>query len=282
MDSKTWLVTGCSSGIGLGIVSAALEAGDKVVAGVRREGSLDSLRDSFSGYADRLLVLRLDVTDPQKESDAVEAACGRFGNVDVLVNNAGYGYRAAVEESDREQVDRLMETNLFGPARLINLVLPQMRSRGAGTIVNVSSIGGVRAAPANAYYSASKAAIEMVSDGLRKELAVLGIRVMIVEPGAFRTRFYDSLEGSATRISDYDGAIGSMRVDKGTERPHNQPGDPMAAGRAIVGVVRGNAELPVRLALGSDAVRVLRQEYQQRLDELAAFEQISASADFGE
>ena len=279
MDKRmTWLITGCSTGIGRGIARAALEAGENVVACARRPETLAGLDEGVPGT---LFAQRLDVRSEDETVVAVESAQDRFGSVDVLVNNAGYGYRAAVEESDPAQVRQLFDTNFYGPVRLMNLVLPDMRARHAGTIVNVSSIGGVRAAVGNAFYSASKAALEMVSDGLRKELDGLGVRVLIVEPGAFRTNFYDSLEGSTRRIADYDPTVSAMRVGAGVAQPHDQPGDPMAAGHVIVDVVRGERELPVRLPLGRGAVTVLRDEYRTRLDELAAWEETSASVDFG-
>jgi NAD(P)-dependent dehydrogenase (short-subunit alcohol dehydrogenase family) len=277
-DAMTWLITGCSTGIGRGIARAALEAGENVVACARRPETLAGLDEDAPGT---LFAQRLDVTSEDEAATAVESARDRFGSIDVLVNNAGYGYRAAVEESDPTQVEQLFETNLYGPVRLMDLVLPEMRARHAGTIVNVSSIGGVRATVGNAFYSASKAALEMVSDGLRKELAGLGVRVLIVEPGAFRTSFYDSLEGSSRRIADYDATVAAMRVGEGVKQRHDQPGDPVAAGRVIVDVVRGGRKLPVRLPLGHGAVEVLREEYRARLDELASWEDVSASADFG-
>ncbi|MGI6218222.1 MAG: SDR family NAD(P)-dependent oxidoreductase [Coriobacteriales bacterium] len=271
-----WFVTGASSGIGRGVVSAALEAGNNVVATARNTASLHDLEDSSSG---NLLILKLDVTDAIARKSAVEEAEKRFGSIDVLVNNAGYGYRAAVEESDREQVDRLFETNFFGPAALMNLVLPGMRASHSGTIVNVTSMGAVRAAVGNAYYSASKAALEMVSDGLRKESEHLGIRVMMVEPGAFRTRFYDSLVGSDRIISGYDQSVGAMRIHPGDDIPHNQMGDPAKAGKVIVDVVSGD-KLPERLVLGSDAHNVLVKEYERRLKELEDSQVLSSSTDF--
>jgi NAD(P)-dependent dehydrogenase (short-subunit alcohol dehydrogenase family) len=274
---RTWLITGCSSGIGRGVAQAALDAGDNVVVTARNP---DAIREFKECFPDRALAVMLDVTDVAQCSRAVRAAEERFGNIDVLVNNAGYGYRAAVEESARPEVERLFETNFYGPARLMNLVLPSMRRRRSGTIVNVTSMGAVRAAVGNAYYSASKAALEMVSDGLRKEAAPLGIRVMMVEPGAFRTNFYDSLAGSNEGIGDYDATVAAMRVGDGAV-PHDQPGDPLEAGRVIVEMV-GRDELPERLALGSDAVSVLEGEYRQRLEELGRMRSTSARTDFDE
>ncbi|MGI6032503.1 MAG: SDR family NAD(P)-dependent oxidoreductase [Coriobacteriales bacterium] len=273
---KTWLITGCTSGIGLGILHAVLATGENVVAGVRHPEALDSLT---AKYPDTLAIVKLDVTDDAQRRNAVKSAQERFGQVDVLVNNAGYGYRAAVEESDREQVDHLFETNLFGPAALMNLILPEMRKRRDGTIVNVTSMGAVRAAVGNAYYSATKAALEMVSDGLRKELVDLGVRVLMVEPGAFRTGFYDALEGSAEHISDYDSTVDAWRVGPGIEQRHDQPGDPEAAGRVIVETVAKD-EMPERLVLSRSAVDVLRTEYQKRLEELDTWEDASISADY--
>lgn len=192
---KTWLITGCSSGIGAGIAKAVLKSGDQAVVTARNK---EKVQDIVGQYPDRALAVSLDVTDNSSIHNAVKEAEARFGRIDVLVNNAGYGYRAAVEEGEPEAVNTLFQTNLFGPVELIKAVLPGMRERKSGAILNVTSIAAARSAVGSAYYASSKAALELLTNGLMKELAPLGIKVMVVQPGAFRTRFYDgeSLQGT--------------------------------------------------------------------------------------
>jgi NAD(P)-dependent dehydrogenase (short-subunit alcohol dehydrogenase family) len=270
----TWLITGCSSGIGWGIAEAALKQGDQVMATARRPERLSDLAAQYPGQA---RVEHLDLTDPSSMAHAVQMTRAAFGPVDVLVNNAGYGYRAAVEESDRAEVDRLFETNVFGPSHLMKLVLPEMRSRRSGTIVNVSSIGAVRAAVGNGFYSATKAALELISDAVAKETRHLGIRVMVVEPGAFRTAFYDSLAGTTDKIDDYKASVGNMYLDQ-MENHHDQLGDPQKAGEVIAGLVDGG-ELPDYLPLGSDAVKIVSEAFQARLTSAKKWEAVSGQTD---
>lgn len=274
---RTWLITGCSTGIGRGIAKAALAAGDQVIVTTRR---VDTIENFVREYPKTALVLPLDTTDADSMQAAVEKGQERFGTIDVLVNNAGYGYRAAIEESEAGAVQKMFETNVFGPAKLMNLVLPQMRRQKSGMIVNVSSIGAVRAPVANGYYSATKAALEMISEAADKESSHLGIQVMIVEPGAFRTNFYQSLQGTKKEIGDYDASVNAMRLENMQDN-HDQPGDPDKAGVLIVKVVQGG-KLPKRLPLGSDAVRIIRTELQRRLAELKEVEGLSVQTDFKE
>ena len=274
---KTWLITGCSSGIGVGIAKAVLESGDNAVVTARKP---EALADLVKDYPKKALAVALDVTDGESIRAAVAAALEKFGAIDVLVNNAGYGYRAAVEEGERADVDKLFETNVFGPVELIKAVLPGMRAQKSGVILNVSSIAAARSALGSGYYAASKAALELITDGLRKEVAPLGIQAAIIEPGAFRTHFYDtSLQGTAVKISDYDETSGKNRkenvVNKGT-----QPGDPAKAGKVIVAQVQSGSPLPVRLLLGSDAVKVVRAEMEGRITEIDAWAEVSAQTDF--
>lgn len=274
---RTWLITGCSTGIGRGIAKAALAAGDQVIVTTRR---VDTIENFVREYPKTALVLPLDTTDADSMQAAVEKGQERFGTIDVLVNNAGYGYRAAIEESEAGAVQKMFETNVFGPAKLMNLVLPQMRRQKSGMIVNVSSIGAVRAPVANGYYSATKAALEMISEAADKESSHLGIQVMIVEPGAFRTNFYQSLQGTKKEIGDYDASVNAMHLENMQDN-HDQPGDPDKAGVLIVKVVQGG-KLPKRLPLGSDAVRIIRTELQRRLAELKEVEGLSVQTDFKE
>ena len=194
---KTWLITGCSSGIGRGIAKAVLKKGDNAVVTARDTSKIADLVDQYPNTA---LGVALDITKKESISAAVKQAQERFGTIDVLINNAGYGYRSSVEEGDIDDVNLLFNTNFFGPIELIKEVLPQMRANKNGAIVNVSSIAAVRSGVGSGYYAASKAALELMTDGLAKELKPLGIKVMIAQPGSFRTNFYDtSLKGTKIR-----------------------------------------------------------------------------------
>ena len=274
---KTYLITGCSEGgIGAGIARAVLKRGYNAVVTAR---SLDKVQSIVKEYPDTAMAVVLDVTDPGSIAAAAAAAKAKYGQIDVLVNNAGYCYRSSVEEADREGVDRMYETNFFGPIALIRAVLPDMRARRSGTIVNVSSIGAVRTGAASGYYASTKAALELMSEGLAAELKPLGIRVMIVEPGAFRTHFYDtSLKGADMTIADYADTAWK-RSPQNAVNQGNQPGDPDKAGEVLVDVLE-NDNLPQRLLLGSDAVKVVRSALEARLDELSRWEAISARTDY--
>ncbi len=273
---KTWLITGCSSGIGRGIAKAALEKGDQVVVTARNPESVKSLTEA---YPDTALAVALDVTKTDSISDALRQAHTRFGTIDVLVNNAGHGYRSALEEGEPDNVAELFQTNVFGPVELIKAVLPDMRAQKSGAIINISSIAAVRSGVGSGYYAASKAALELLSDALWQEASSLGIKVMIVEPGAFRTNFYDgSLKGTKMKIGDYSETAGKTRKENVVDHK-DQPGDPERAGKVIVDVLN-RENLPMRLLLGSDAVTFVRRELKQRLDELDAWEQVSVASDF--
>jgi NAD(P)-dependent dehydrogenase (short-subunit alcohol dehydrogenase family) len=209
----------------------------------------------------------------------VQQAQERFGGVDVLVNNAGYGYRAAVEEGDDADIRTLFETHLFGTVAMIKAVLPGMRARRSGAIVNISSIGVQLTPVGSGYYSAAKAAIEGISGALRGELAPLGISVTIVEPGAFRTDFAGrSLTQSATVIDDYAATAGQRRIEHETMDGH-QAGDPAKAGAAIIAAVE-SSEPPAFLLLGPDALAAYRYIADGRANEIAKWEQLTAGTNF--
>ena len=275
--SKTWLITGCSEGgIGAGIARAVLRRGYNAVVTAR---SLQKVESIVRDYPDTALAVALDVTDRDSIKAAVEAAVARFGQIDVLVNNAGYCYRSSVEEAEREGVDRMFETNFFGPVAMIQAVLPGMRAQHSGAIVNVSSIGAVRTGAASGYYAATKAAVELMSEGLAAEVKPLGIRVMIVEPGAFRTHFYDSsLKGAALTIGDYADTAWKRSPENAVNQM-NQPGDPEKAGDVLIDALESENP-PMRLLLGSDAVKAVRGTLEARLREVEAWETCSARTDF--
>jgi len=272
---STWLITGSSSGLGRDLARAVLEAGNNAVLGAR---DLASVKDLADAHPDTALAVSLDVTDRAQVAEAVRGGEERFGAVDVLVNNAGYGYRAAVEEGDDADVATLFATNFFGPVALIKAVLPGMRARRQGAIVNVSSIGA-RVSPAGSgYYSASKSALEGMSGSLRKELAPLGISVTVVEPGAFRTDFAGrSLQQSATVIADYAETAGKRRKEVDTAHG-SQPGDPARAAQAIITAVEAD-EPPALLMLGPDALKAIRGVIEAQLAELKDWENTSLSTD---
>ncbi|GBG36528.1 oxidoreductase [Mycobacterium montefiorense] len=269
----TWLITGCSTGLGRALADAVIGAGHNAVVTAR---DVTNVADIADAAPDRVLAVALDVTKPDQIDAAIRQAQQRFGGVDVLVNNAGYGYRAAVEEGDDAEVRTLFETNFFGAVAMIKAVLPGMRERRSGTIVNVSSIGAQVTPVGSGYYSAAKAALEGMSGALRGELAPLGISVTVVEPGAFRTDFAGrSLVQSATAIDDYADTAGRRRKENDT-MDGNQAGDPAKAGAAIVTAVE-SSEPPAFLLLGPDALALYRYTADARASLIAKWEQLTGS-----
>lgn len=276
---KTWLITGCSSGIGAGIAKAVLKSGDQAIVTARNK---DKVMDIVKDYPKRALAVSLDVCNNESIANAVKEAYEKFGTIDVLVNNAGYGYRSAIEEGEIEAVQTLYNTNLFGPIELIKAVLPKMREQKSGYILNVTSIAAARSAIGSGYYASSKAALELLTNGLMKELAPLGIKAMVVQPGAFRTRFYDrtSLQGTQSSISDYESTVGKTRPGN-FENKHQQAGDPDKAGEVIVKVVNSD-DLPEILTLGKAAVSSVKETLQAKIAELDKWAEVSASCDYDE
>ena len=273
---KTWLITGCSTGLGRSLAKAVLQKGDNVVVTARDTKKLEEFEKDFPRTA---LIVRLDVTDLPSVTEAVQAAKERFGGIDVLVNNAGYGYRAAVEEGNPEDTKHLFATNFWGPVNLIKAVLPDMRARKSGAVINVSSIAALRAAPGSGYYAASKRALEGMTEGLYLETAPLGIKVMIVEPGAFRTDFAGrSLTQSKTAIADYAGTAGTRRIEN--DKTHGtQPGDPDKGARLIIEAIEAE-DAPLRLLLGSDAVRAADTVLESHKSEYDKWREFSRRSDF--
>ena len=260
-----WLITGCSTGIGREIARAALEAGHSVVVTARKVDAVQDIVDDFGANA---LAVALDVTDTAQIANAVAAADEAFGGIDVLVNNAGYGYMSAVEEGDDAEVRKLFDTNYFGVVDTIKAVLPAMRARGSGHIVNISSMTGLVANPPNAYYSSTKFALEALTEALAQEVKPLGIKVTAVEPGAFRTDWAKrSMKESSTPIGDYEDNVGTRKTLIKDFADH-LPGDPRKVAEAVV-MVTALDEPPLRLLLGRDVLKAMR-------DKLAA---LSASID---
>jgi NAD(P)-dependent dehydrogenase (short-subunit alcohol dehydrogenase family) len=272
----TWFITGCSSGLGHSLASAVLEAGFNAVVTAR---DADKVKQFEQAFPDRALAVALDLTDTASIGRAVAQATARFGAIDVLINNAGYGYRAAVEEGDAQDVADLFATHVFGTVALMKAVLPAMRARQQGTIVNVSSIGAQFYNPGSGYYSAAKMAQEGITLTLKTEVEPLGLRVMVIEPGAFRTDFAGrSLKGARREIDDYAATVGPRR--KGNDRTDgSQPGDPARAAKLILATL-AKPKLPMRLLLGSDAVAIVRKGLQAQFDEIDAAQAASETTDF--
>lgn len=274
--SPVWLITGCSTGLGRALAEAVLARGDRAVLTARDAATVADLAEA---HPETALALPLDVTDAAQVASAVGAAQDRFGRIDVLVNNAGYGYRAAVEEGEDADVARLFATNVFGPVALMKAVLPGMRSRRSGAIVNISSIGARLCPPGSGYYAATKAALGGISGSAQKELAPLGISVTAVEPGAFRTDFAGrSLMQSAEPIADYAQTAGQRRKEHDTVHG-TQAGDPAKAAQAIIAAVDAE-QTPAFLLLGQDAVAGYRAVAEAQAAEVAAWESVSASTGF--
>ncbi|HEY0936577.1 MAG TPA: oxidoreductase [Trebonia sp.] len=272
----TWLITGCSTGLGRAFAEAVLKHGHNVVVTARDVAKVQDIAGAHPGNA---LALPLDVTDDAQVVAAVDAALDRFGGIDVLVNNAGYGYRAAVEEGEDGPVGQLFDTQLFGTVRTIKAVLPGMRARRSGTIVNLSSIGARISPEGSGYYAAVKAAIEALTLSLRKEVAPLGITAMVVEPGGFRTDFAGrSLTQSAEPIADYAATAGQRRKEHDTAHGH-QKGDPDKAAAALIQAVESDAP-PYMLLLGNDASDGFRAALDALRTEVDTWETLSRSTDF--
>jgi len=246
--TRVWLITGANSGFGRAITEAAVAAGDVVVATARKVAALDDLAGAHPGQVD---ALPLDVTDPAAIDATVMHVIARHGRIDVLVNNAGRSHVGAAEETTDAELRDLFEVHLFGPAALTRAVLPHMRSRRAGAIVQMSSMGGQLSFAGFAAYSATKFALEGMSEALADEVRPLGIKVLIVEPGAFRTELFGNISAS-TPMSDYAGTAGKTR-DMIETSAGSQPGDPAKAAAAVLTAL-GAPNTPLRLPLGGDAV----------------------------
>jgi NAD(P)-dependent dehydrogenase (short-subunit alcohol dehydrogenase family) len=273
---RVWFITGASRGFGALIAAEALAVGDAVIATARDPKAVTA---KLGDHA-RLLAAPLDVTREDQAHEAVAAGVKRFGRIDVLVNNAGYGLLGAVEEAGAKEVERLFATNVFGLLNVTRAVLPTMRRQRAGKIINISSVGGYASYPGWGVYCATKFAVEGLSEALTAELAPLGIKATVVEPGFFRTDFLD--ESSLTTVApigDYAATAGATRNMAG-ERNHAQPGDPAKLAKAILALVNADAP-PLRLPLGSDTVARIEAKNEAVAAELTAWRSLSLSTDFG-
>lgn len=275
-ENRTWIITGASAGLGLALAEAALRAGERVVGTARR---IERFAGLTARHGDRFLAVAHDVRDTASAVSVVQRAVDAFGQIDVLVNNAGAGQVGAAEEVTDGELRDMLDQHLFGPAAYVRAVLPHMRANGTGAIVQMSSQGGRMSFPAVGSYSAGKFALEGWSEALAGEVAPFGIRVLIVEPSRFRTEFNASdVLKTAKQDSRYDDVIGGVRANM-ADADGIQEGDPDRAANVIRDMI-DTADAPLRLPLGAEAVRNLTRVYQRALDDVKTWAVVSESADF--
>ncbi len=273
---RTWFITGASRGFGSLIAERALRAGDAVIATARNPQDITERL----GEQTNLLAVRLDVTREDEAHQAVAAGIKRFGRIDVLINNAGFGVLGAVEETSASETERLFATNVFGLLNVTRAVLPHMRAQRSGRVINISSIGGYQAYMGWGVYGSTKFAVEGITEALHQELAPLGIQATVVEPGFFRTDFLDeqSLIKTRLELADYDETVGKMRAFAEAAN-HAQPGDPQKFAEAMLALVNA-PNPPQRLALGSDTVARIEAKNRLVAQELAEWNELALSTDF--
>jgi NAD(P)-dependent dehydrogenase (short-subunit alcohol dehydrogenase family) len=275
-DNPVWLITGCSTGFGRELAKLVLARGWRAVVTAR---DVSKVADIAEAYGDQALALPLDVTRHAQIMDVVAKAKQKFGCIDALVNNAGYGYLAAIEEGEDDAVRAMFETNVFGLIDMTKAVLPVMREQGSGLIVNVSSIGGLMSFAATGYYHGTKYAVEGISESLALEVRPLGIDVMIVEPGPFRTNWAGpSIKQSATQIDAYAATAGERRKQTAA-RSGNQAGDPVRAAQAIIDAALSEKP-PLRLLLGKMALELARKKLDLMRKDFDTWETVTIGADF--
>jgi NADP-dependent 3-hydroxy acid dehydrogenase YdfG len=277
-DNPVWLITGCSTGFGRELAKLVLERGWRAVVTARDPSTLKDLTEA---YPETALALQLDVTNRKQIADVVAQSRKKFGRIDALVNNAGYGYLAAIEEGEDDAVRAMFETNVFALVDMTKAVLPIMREQKSGIVVNISSIGGITSFAATGYYHGTKYAVEGISESLAIEVKPLGIDVLIVEPGPFRTNWAGpSIKQSATRIDAYAQTAGERR--KQTEaRSGNQAGDPVRAAQAIIDAALSDTP-PLRLLLGRAALELARKKVDSLTHDFDTWEKTTIGADFPE
>ena len=273
---KVWFITGCSTGFGRFLAIEALAKGYNVVVAARKPNDVN---DIVANYPNSSLVVKLDVTKANEIKESVEAAIEKFGQIDVLVNNAGIGYFGAIEESEDDEVRRMFEINVFGLAHMTQAVLPQMRKQRSGHILNVASIGGLRSFPGVGFYNATKYAVDGLSESLSKEVAPLGIKVTIVAPSGFRTDWAGrSANESKVVIDDYAATAGKNRSDIRAISGH-QAGDPVRAAKAMIQVVEAENP-PLRLLLGAAALKGARIKLEELKNDFDTWSEVTEGADY--
>jgi len=275
-SASSWIITGCSTGFGREIALAALARGHRVAVTARNPAAVEDIVES---YSDRAIALELDVTNRAHIDAAVAATRQKFGAIDVLVNNAGYGYMAAVEEGEDHEVRRLFDTNYFGVVDMIKAVLPGMRERRHGHIINMSSMTGLVANPPNVYYSSTKFALEALTEGLSKEMAPFGIRVTAIEPGGFRTDWGSrSMKETTTPIAAYDETVGARR-ELIKAAADVLPGDPRRVADAVIMVTELD-DPPLRLLLGHDVLHAFREKLADLSASIDRWESVTKDVNF--
>jgi NAD(P)-dependent dehydrogenase (short-subunit alcohol dehydrogenase family) len=276
LKPRTWLITGASSGLGYALAEFVLQRGDRVVLAAR---SMNSMSGLAARYPDTALAVGLDVTQPQQRIAAVERAQAHFGGIDVLVNNAGIDFLGAVEEQREEDYRAQFEVNFFGAVAMLRLVLPGMRRRQSGTIVNISSMDGIASLPVNGYYASSKFALEGITESLWQEIEPIGLRAFLVEPGSFRTGIEQRTRFSGEPIEAYEATSGAFRKMMTTVSPDMFPGDPVRAAAAIYEVVA--SESPRHwVVLGSDTQRRIGAKLDMLSAEFEAGADTARSTDY--
>jgi len=274
--NKVWLITGCSTGFGRALAKEVLAKGYSAAVAAR---NTNDVQDIIEGYPATAIAVKLDVTVPEQIESAVKATIEQFGQIDVLVNNAGIGYFAAIEESEEAEIRRMFEINFFGLAKMTQEVLPHMRKQKSGHILNITSIGGLRSFPGVGFYNATKYAVDGLSEALYKEVAPLGIKVTIVAPSGFRTDWAGrSAKDTTIKIDDYASTAGKNAGDiRGYSG--NQPGDPVRAALAMIQVTETETP-PLRLLLGAAALKGARAKLDELKHDIEGWAAVTEAADF--
>lgn len=275
-SSPVWFITGCSTGLGRALAESVLARGWRAVVTARDKASV---ADLVGGAGDRALALDLDVTKPAQIGAAVQAAEARFGGIDVLVNNAGYGYQSSVEEGDEAEIRALFDANVFGLYAMTRAVLPGMRARRRGHVISITSVAGFTGFPASGYYAATKHAVEGWADALADEVAPLGIKVTCVAPGPFRTDWAGrSLHKTTSQLADYAETV-AARMNAMAQRGKNQPGDPALAAAAMIHITEVDKP-PLHLVLGAFGMNAVTNKLKESLTEVEAWRAVGEPTDF--
>ncbi|SFJ81497.1 NADP-dependent 3-hydroxy acid dehydrogenase YdfG [Halobacillus dabanensis] len=273
--SKVWFITGCSTGFGREIAKKVISAGYNVVITARNITQIENLNPDNK---ENVLILKLDVTDKNQVREAVAQTMGKFGRVDVLVNNAGIGYFSSVEESIEVETRKMFEINFWGLMNVTNEVLPHFRRQESGHIINLSSISGLASSPAVGYYNATKYAVEGISESLAEEVASVGIKVTLIEPSSFRTDWAGrSANRTQTTIPGYRGTVG-RRIDQPSGQ---EAGDPTKLADAVI-TVADSENPPLRLLLGGDAYKIATKKFTNLLNDIESWKEVTMDADFKE
>ena len=273
---KVWLITGCSTGFGRALAEAVLKQGDRLLATAREPEQLRTLIEQYPAIAK---AVRLDVTSSQDIQAAVDTAIATFGRIDVLVNNAGHGLIAALEEVSDVEIHQFFETNFFGALRLMRTVLPVMRQQGSGHIVNMSSTAGLVGFAGSSLYCGAKFALEGTSEALAKEVESFGIKVTLIEPGAFRTDFNGRSLAAAEQPVNAYATVSRASLEWFKDMDGKQPGNPRSAAQAIIQAVE-SPHPPMRLALGTDAMSLIQEKLEWLKTDLDAWQQVTVSTDY--